>query len=231
MSLQKFNLSLDDFSPHEKSGLYFESINWCDKLIEKYPNIKINLFVPASYCRLGEKPCNLSDNPEWVDKVRSLPEKNYRINLHGLFHRRSKKDFVWHRGIESNNNEWENLTYAQAANMLSDIDIEFKKSGLAYEKTIRPPGWHIGIEASRLLTDSGFVIAGSKEYLKKMKNINGIRWVSYNYDLLGEVPTGNIIAYGHTNSLTNNYFDKSKYDLLCGILSNGFRFIFLEEAC
>src|SRR5690348_13909004 len=113
--LKKFNLSLDDMSPHPRAGLDFESIKWCDKLIETYPAMKINLFVPAAYGRLGEPSYNISDdeNHEWAEKLKVLPD-NYRINLHGYKHRRSRKDWDFHRGIESNNNEWENLTYDQA---------------------------------------------------------------------------------------------------------------------
>ena len=226
----KFNLSLDDFSPHSNAGIAFESIKWCNKLIEAYPDIKIDLFIPAAYCRLGEEPCFIKNYPEWVDKVKMLPS-NYRINIHGLYHRRSKIDFKWHSGHDSNNNEWEHLSYQQAGNLLNIIDTEFSLAGMKYHKVFRPPGWYLGAAAAKLLTDRGFVIAGDKNHYGKLSGqINSLRWVSYNWDLISEVPAGDIFAFGHTSTWTNNYIDESKFRLILDVLnSRDFVFKFIGE--
>ena len=122
--MRKFNLSLDDMSPHPRAGLNFESIEWCDKLIEDFPKLKVNLFVPAAYCRLGEdKPCYISQNKEWLDRLKSLSEKNYRINLHGLFHRRISKSHG-----NSNNDEWQHLKWKAAEVVADHMFTEFHKA-------------------------------------------------------------------------------------------------------
>lgn len=224
--MRKFNLSLDDFSPHPKAGLNFESIVWCDKLIKKYPGIKINLFVPAAYCRIGEEPCYLTANPEWVKMVKALPD-NYRINLHGLFHRRTDG-----KHPVSNNDEFQYLSGAWVDSYIDTMMTEFKNAGLEYEKTFRPPGWKISLGSAKVLTSKGFIIAGNGVYHKLMKGkVKNLRWVSYNWDMTGvcKLP-GNVVAYGHTSEWTNNYMDEARFMLLDRLLkSEPFDFRFIEE--
>jgi len=235
--MHKFNLSLDDMSPHPKAGLNFESIKWCDKLITKYPELKINLFVPASYARLEEDlvilPCNLADEPEWVAKVNPLPD-NYRINLHGWRHRRSVRDFYPHKKRSpSTNDEWQFLNFDDAM-AIGELMIEqFKEAGLDYVPTFRPPGWKISMEAVKALECLGVTcIAGSPEYYKKLKGyLDTIKWVSYNWDLTKPCDVkGDVVAYGHTSSWTNNYMDEKRYKLIDQLLSSKkFDFRFIEE--
>lgn len=229
--MNKFNLSLDDMSPHPKAGLNFESVKWCDKIIEKYPDFKVNLFVPAAYGRLGEPHYNVSsdNHHEWVEKLNAL-SANYRINPHGYKHRRSRKDWDFHKGIESNNNEWENLTYAQAGMLLDNIEEDFEWVKIKYTKTFRPPGWHIGREAAKLLVDRGYKIAGNNVYYEKLKDIPNIKWVSYNWDLLTAPPNENVIAYGHTSNWTTNYLNEERYNTIINFLNNKeFEFCFIED--
>ena len=230
--MKKFNLSLDDFNPHPGSGFYFESIWWCDKLIEKYPEIKIDLFVPGGFARLNDpSPFFLSKYPKWVEKVKRLPS-NYRINLHTYNHRRSRKDFKWHRGVESANNEWENLTYNEAVILLNLIEDEFKKVGLTYSNVFRPSGWHIGCEAAKLLTKRGYIIAGDTKYYKVLKDkVPGMKWVSYNWDMTGPCKVkGDVVAFGHTSEWCNNYMNRIRYNLIVSLLdSDKFDFRFIEE--
>lgn len=224
--MDKFALSLDDYSPHPKAN----NLYWANKLIEAVPNIKIDLFVPAAYCRLGDKiSYNLNDHVEWTDRLKDLP-KNYRINLHGLYHRRSKKDYNFHEGIESNNNEWENLKYQQARVILEKIEKIFFQRNLNYAKVFRPPGWHIGKEAVKLLIDKGYVIAGDKRYYDKYKDIQGLKWVVCNWDLLTAPPKGDIVAYGHTSDWTTNYFNEARYNTVMSVLNNNkYEFRFIED--
>jgi hypothetical protein len=225
--VNKFSLSLDDYS--SRSGT--NDLTWCDKLIEKFPEVKIDLFVPAAYARINDKnPCYLSKHLDWTEQVKKLP-KNYRINLHGFFHRRTKRDWAEHRGIESNNNEWENLTYKQADELLNKIEEEFNKVGLAHTKIFRPPGWHVGGEAVRLLKDRGYVIAGNDKYYNLYKAIPSLKWISYNWDLIGPCPTsGDIFCYGHVSDWNKNFFSKDRYELVSKVLDGkSFEFVFLDE--
>ena len=73
-----FNLSLDDMSSHPQAGLNFESIYWCEKLIVQFPDIKINLFVPAKYARLGQRYYDISSYSKWAisNIIRSINMNN-----------------------------------------------------------------------------------------------------------------------------------------------------------
>lgn len=151
-----------------------------------------------------------------------------------MFHRRSKKDYKWHRGIESNNNEWENLTYQQAEILLNRIENEFNKVGLNYSCVFRAPGWHIGKDAVRLLIDRGYIIAGNEKYYNALKskipNLHK-KWKSYNWDLEKECSIdGDVIAFGHTSNWCSNFFNEEKYKLVVKLLeSRKFSFKFIEE--
>jgi len=223
--MRKFNLSLDDMSPHPRAGLNFEAISWCDKLIENHPKLKINLFVPAAYCRLGEEPCYLSQHPEWVAKVNKLP-RNYRINMHGLFHRRTDG-----KNPDSNNDEFQFLRGEWAHAYVDTMATEFRNSKIRCHKTFRPPGWKISESAVKVLLSKGFMIAGNDSYYQKYKHIPNLRWVSYNWDMTGPCEVkGNIIAYGHTSDWTNNYMDETRFNLISKVLDNEkFDFKFIEE--
>ncbi len=227
-----FSLSLDDVCPHPECDIFSGSIDWCDKLIHRWPDIKIDLFVPFAYARLKDKdPFYLHNYVNWLKCINKLPD-NYKINLHGFFHRRSKTDYKWHQGIESNNNEWEKLTYAQAELLLNRMEKGFKKSGMKFFKVFRPPGWHIGVEAARLLKNRGYVIAGNKTYYKKIRNmVEGVKYIPYNWDMTTPCKIkGDVVAFGHTSNWTNNYMDELRYNLIMDLLdSDKFDFKFIEE--
>lgn len=241
--MRKFNLSLDDMSPHPRAGLNFESIQWCEELIADYPQIKINLFVPAAYCRLGEEnPCYISKNKEWLNSLKSLPIHNYRVNAHGLFHRRINKKYG-----NSNNDEWQYLTYSSAVVLRNHMAMEFAAAGLfkmglfpnqahpIFMPTFRPPGWKISKGAIQALQANGGAgvtcFAGSKEYYEKVKDVLTVKWVSYNWDLTGSCKEkGDIVAYGHTSDWTNNYMNEDRYKLIKSLLdSEKFDFRFIED--
>lgn len=241
--MNKFNLSLDDMSPHPKAGLNFESIKWCDKLIEKYPQLKINLFVPAAYCRLGEEPHALTDNMKWVEKLKALPD-NYVINMHGYHHRRVSKKYG-----NSNNDEWQYLNNTNAPTLVCQMNGEFIRAGLCefpikdgkqynafpkFRRTFRPPGWKISKAAVEALQTYANIecFAGSEEYYEKVKDVLRVKWVSYNWDLTGPCDVnGDVVAYGHTSNWTNNYMDETRYKLVRGFLDNNtnIEFKFIEE--
>lgn len=212
-------------SPHKNAGLNFESIKWCDKLIETYPAIKVNLFVPAAYCRLGEEPCYLTSNREWVGKLKAL-SSNYRINLHGYKHRRTDG-----KHPNSNNDEFQYLNLEQADKIIRAMVHEFEATGLNYTMTFRPPGWKISKDACKKLAELGFdCIAGAKEW-ESSKGDTKIKWVNYNWDLLTEPPKdGNVVAYGHTSNWTTNFMNEERYNTIMKFLQDKqFEFAFIED--
>lgn len=225
--MRRFILTLDDYSPKPKTDDLF----WCDRLIYDFPSIKIDLFVPAACARLGDDPYYLSGYPLWVNKTKKLP-KNYRISVHGLHHRRSKKDFKWHVLPESNNNEWEKLSYRQAEVLLNRTEEEFKKAGIKHSKVFRPSGWHIGLNSIKLLIDRGYKIAGSQQYYNKFRNkipdLNKY-WTSYNWDLIGKCGVKkDIYAFGHTSTWTTNCMNEERYNIIKDLLDKEtFKFSFI----
>ncbi|KKL86044.1 hypothetical protein LCGC14_1948650 [marine sediment metagenome] len=228
----KFSLSLDDFSAHPRAGLNFESIYWCDKLIERFPDVRINLFVPAAYARLNEQKHHLTNFPEWVQRVKELSSKNYRICPHGLFHRRFITDFEFHKKSASNNDEFQFLDTEQAKTIIYKMLAEFENAGLKYSKVFRPPGWKISLSSAKVLTSMGFIIAGDDKYYKLLKNlVINLKWVSVNWHLTPETNIiGDLICAGHTSNWTHNFFNEASYDLVCKVLdSKQYEFKFLEE--
>jgi hypothetical protein len=227
----KFSLSLDDFSPHHRAGLNFESIIWCNKLIERFSNIKINLFVPAAYARLNEKQHRLTDFPKWVKRVNALPD-NYRICPHGLFHRRSAADFDFHKKSASNNDEFQFLSKPQAKIIVNQMLEEFESAGLKYSKVFRPPGWKISSSSANHLTEEGFIVAGDSKYYELLKDkVTNLKWVSVNWHIKPDFDVkGDVVAAGHTSDWTHNFFDKERYDLVCKVLDSAqYEFSFLEN--
>jgi hypothetical protein len=225
--MKTFSLSLDDYSPRPQTNNLF----WCDQLIKKYPKIKIDLFVSAAYCRLNEKPNLLSENLEWVDSINMLPS-NYSVNLHGLYHRRSKRDFYFHVDRESNNDEFEFLSYDGAHVIVKNMLDEFDRSGVKYNMVFRPPGWKLSASAATVLTKRGFIIAGDANYYKQLKVVvPNMRWVSYNWDMTKPCDIdGDVIAYGHVSDWTNNYMNEERYNLICEVLDqDNFDFKFIME--
>jgi hypothetical protein len=236
--LKKFNLSLDDFSPHPRAGLDLKVIEWCNKIIEEYPDFKVNLFVPAAYCRLGEEPRHLYKYQEWVDKVNKLPLNNYRVNMHGVFHRRHWADYGGHKGRPvSNNDEFQYLNREQANDFIAQMFVEFYDSGLYFHgydwdgMTFRPPGWKVSEDVVKLMSEKKYIIAGSEEYYNKVKHIKNLKWVSWNWDLTGPCTAeGDIVAFGHTSNWTNNYMDEKRYSLIMKTLEKEkFDFKFIED--
>ena len=223
VGMRRLVITLDDYSPRPGTN----DLSWCNKLIEKYPDIKFNLFTPVAFCRLGENPYYISNHPEWIGAVKNLPESNYRINFHGVFHRRTGS-----KHPESNNDEFQFLNTNETKGKIYKMKTEFKKSGIKVCKTFRPPAWKISASAARVLTDDGFVIAGDNKYYQKLKDsVSGMKWVSWNWDMIGPPPNDNdVVIFSHSSSWTNNYFDKKVYSKILELLDdNKFEFKFIEE--
>lgn len=222
-----FSLTLDDMSPHPKAGLNFESIGWCNRLIDEFPDIKITLFVPAAYARLGEKPYYLTKNLEWVKRVNDLPSKNYQIGLHGYFHRR-----VDGKHDPSNNDEVQFVSYAQMQHLIDLMEQEFKNAGLKHAMLFRSPGWKISIQATMALNMRGYLVSGLDDYYKIIKpKWPHIKWISANWNMYEQCDvSGNVIACGHTSNWTKNYFEEKRYNLVKDLLNKEkFAFKFVNE--
>lgn len=224
--MKKFSLSLDDFSP--KPGT--NNLEWCFKIIEDHPGIKIDLFIPSAYARLNDvHPFYISGDPEWVKTVKFLPS-NFGICLHGMYHRRKVDGPTKYHN--SNNDEWEHLTYKEAEAKFYAMTKEFDRAGLKYKKVFRPPGWRLSRGSAKLLFDKGFTIAGDTKYYNILKDkVPNMQWISYNWDMTGPCKEkGDIVAYGHTSDWTNNYMNEERYKLLKDLLSKEqFDFRFIEE--
>lgn len=229
-----FNFSLDDFCPHPDAGLFFESISLCDKLIEQFPEFKVNLFIPAAFARINENPVFLMSHGDWVKRVSSLSPNNYRINFHGVFHRRLSEKFG-----NSNNDEFQYLDKNQTEVLISVMMNEFSRAGLKNSvKTFRPPGWKLSVYAAEALTKNGFIIAGNPKHEEVIRwHVRNMRWVNFNHDLADDYEKIKIVypnvvkaIYGHTSNWTNNYFDKHKYEMMLSLLSeHKYKFEFIEN--
>jgi len=221
-----FNISLDDACPKKECNPFPEVIFWCNKLIEKYPNIKIDFFTSAAYCRLGEDPYFLTNYLDWVKQANELPQKNYRFNAHSYFHRRISVKFG-----NSNNNEVEKTSEQETKILIQHMIGEFNRSNFKYEKVFRAPGFHIGIAAAKVLTDFGFIIAGNEKYYNLLKDVPKLKYLVYNWDMNDDCNLNkDIFAVGHTSNWTSNYFNEKIYNRVLKVLeSREFEFKFLSE--
>jgi hypothetical protein len=219
-----FNLSLDDAGPHPKCDPFPAVIALCDKLIQRWPDIKIDLFTSAAYARLNEEPYFLSQYPEWVKQAKALPRANYRFNLHSYYHRRLSVKWP-----NSNNNEVERTTEKETKMLVDHAVIEFKTAGLECSKVFRAPGFHLGQSAAKVLTDLGFTIAGNQRYADALKGkVPGLKYV-VSTSILDPIPTGDTLLYGHTSNWCGDFLPKV-YDRVVQVLeSREFEFRFLEE--
>lgn len=229
MEQRIFNLSLDDQSPYPTAGLNFEAVNWCDKLIKRWPDLKIDLFVPAAYTRLGDTNfAFLTKYPDWVKRMNDLPRENYRINPHGYFHARLSAG----KHPKSNNDEFQYLSEQQASTVLGHMLGEFEAAGLKYEKVFRAPGWKLSTSTAKVLTELGFTIAGNQHYYDVLKDrVPGMCYLITNWELREDcVLKGNVFAAGHTSTWCDNFFDEKVYNRVVRLLEAGeFEFKFLGE--
>lgn len=229
MGTNIFNLSLDDQSPYPTAGLNFEAIKWCDKLIKRWPEIKIDLFVPAAYTRLEDKDFSfLTQYPEWVKQMNDLPFSNYHINPHGYFHARLSAG----KHPRSNNDEFQYLNGPQARMVLDHMIDEFETAGLKHEKVFRAPGWKLSMSTAKVLTEMGFVIAGNQQYYDILKDrVPGMKYLITNWELREDCALkGDVFAAGHTSNWCDNFFCGKVYDRVVRLLElRKFEFKFLSE--
>ena len=153
----KINISIDDVSPHEYSGI--DVISQCNKILSVFPDAKFTLFIPAAYWRTiprpshvaTEKPLRLSKFPEFCSQLMSLPTENFELGVHGYYH-----------GIpgKTNNDEFRSLNYVEAMNKFGDISHEIQLAGLsnAFKPIFRPPAWRMNPNSINAARDSGYKV-------------------------------------------------------------------------
>ncbi len=145
----KINISIDDVSPHPKSGIGV--IDRCYELIDVFPNIKFTLFIPMCYTRKNQQSYPISEYPNFCETIKKLPSNNFEIGYHGYYH--------GILGINSND-EFQHLNYEQAVNKFIQIQEERDKAGLEeiFKPIFRPPAWRMSSEAIRASKDCGIEI-------------------------------------------------------------------------
>jgi hypothetical protein len=149
------NISIDDVSPHPFSST--KVIDQCFEIIKYFPSIKFTLFVPAAYWRTMRKdiatkePLRIDMFPDFCKQISNLPDKNFEIGYHGLFH-----------GIpgKSDNDEMKSLDYTQSKALIQNMIEIVENAGLKniFKPIIRPPAWRMSPQAIKAFRDSGFKI-------------------------------------------------------------------------
>jgi hypothetical protein len=221
------NISVDDISPHPQSS--HRCLQWCHKLVDMYPDIKISLFVPTAYWRTipikdwdtsTPQPLSLIDSPELCDVLRRLNPKNFEVCYHGMYH-----------GIpgESNNYEFKNLTVEETKIRLDDMMRPVKQVGLqdVFKKILRPPSWFMSGDAIIAAQEMGFEyisLAPEKKirkfYETKDKDYDNITYynicppyVPYPKDIYYK----NTIVF-HACEWSENYLNKANFTALTKFL-------------
>lgn len=140
------NISIDDVSPHRLSGP--DALDNALCVVDRLPDVKFTLFVPTAYWRTvyipgrvdtrTGGPLKLSEHPQFCDRLRGLPGKNFELAYHGHYH-----------GIPnvSNNDEFRRLSYDDAYARFEMMLEEVHTAGLTdrFKPVFRPPAmWMSG---------------------------------------------------------------------------------------
>ena len=157
----KVNISIDDVSPHPRSSI--SVVKKCNKVIEKFPEVKFTLFVPISYWRtmrqgvITQKPLQINLFEDFCQSLKNLPQSNFEIGYHGF-----------HHGIpgKSDNDEMRYLTYGGCKKMIESMYAVVEMAGLKekFSKILRPPAWRMSPDCFDACKDMGIeILALSKD--------------------------------------------------------------------
>lgn len=229
--MYKVNISIDDVTPHPKSGMGV--VQRCLPLLEEFPDIKISLFVPLNYTRKGEPSYNILSYPLFCRALRILNPNNFEIGFHGYNHGLL--------GI-SNNDEFETILYEEALNKFVQISDIAHQSKVPFKPIFRPPAWRMSATAISAAIDTGMhVITLSPD--KYAKDTYGgydekdhiAPYIMYYTSAPPFKPLQLVektsIVY-HACEWDKNYFDDAKLQSLIAFLKENegnYRFSFLEE--
>lgn len=230
------NISIDDVSPHLNSST--KVLKKCFEIIKEHPNIKFTLFVPVAYWRtkrpgtITKNPLNIDLYPDFCKEINLLPENNFEIAYHGLYH-----------GIPhiSDNDEFQNLSYDDSIRKIKKMKQIVKNAGLEnkFKKIFRPPAWRMSPGAIRAFRDNGFNILAlsPKDYaIKTYENeqLNKDDIVYYNcnppFDPLKLYKKTEIVY--HACEWDKNYLDSKKTEDLKNFINKNkkeINFSFLEN--
>ncbi len=155
--MNKLNISIDDVSPHPLSST--KVLKSCEKIIQRFPDVKISLFVPASYWRtvrqgvITNMPLQI-DLPlfkDFCEEIKNLDDKNFELCYHGFYH-----------GIpgENDNNEFMYFNKKEATDRYNLIFQIIDSAGLKdkFKMVFRPPGWSISKESIQAARELGFKV-------------------------------------------------------------------------
>ena len=166
----KFNISIDDVSPHPKSSELV--VERCFELIEIFNDIKFTLFVPAAYWRTikpgttTESPLFLYDYPEFCSFLKLLPSKNFEIGYHGYYH-----------GIpgQNDNNEFYHISKDEAKKRISLMKDAIERAGLkdVFKSMFRPPAWNLGPQCFDSFSEMGIDLLALGGFERALKVYDG----------------------------------------------------------
>ena len=230
----KVNISIDDVSPHPMSSV--NVLNRCYELIDIFPDVKFTLFVPLAYWRqVGptrtEHPLEVQLFPGFCEVIRDLPDDNFEIGYHGLWH-----------GVppHNNNDEFKDVDYKTADSKIKAMFSLAQLAGLEdkFKPIFRPPAWRMSPEGFRACRDNGMEIfaISPKDYAQEIYAGHDKQYdcVYYNcnppFDPL-EMYEKTEIVY-HACEWDRNYLDQEKTKELINFLQNNkerVMFSFMEE--
>lgn len=220
------NISIDDISPHPRSST--KCLEFCFKLISKFPSIKFTLFVPTAYTRINEPTYDLRAYPNFVKEIQALPPENFEIGQHGHLH-----------GIPNkfNRGEFTFLDHADALDRLQTSQQIFSTCGIKVQPIFRPPGFSLkpggfaackacGIQILSLYPQSPYkdVYEGCDEQFDRVVYVNVHprrpikNWVPPPEEHLVEKNTLSIMY--HACDWDTNYFSQERAEELSAFLEN-----------
>ena len=162
----KVNISIDDVSPHTQASI--KVTDRCLELIQEFPEIKFTLFVPIAYWRTVRagiataQPLWIHEFPDFCESLKSLPQSNFEICYHGLFH-----------GIpgKNDNDEFQNLNEEEAHEKFQLMFDSTKKAGLenVFKPVFRPPAWRMSSAAIKVAGEVGIktLALSPRDYAKQ----------------------------------------------------------------
>lgn len=230
-----FNLSLDDFMPG------YDDFGFLINLVNKFPEIKIDLFTSTHSTHLPSAISHMSVNRKWCDSVFDLVElqghggQNFRLNLHGAFHT-----------LPNQMPEFLNLTKSEALEKLNLCMETFTNTGLPFYKAFRPPMWQINSAVVRALEELEFdYLSDAPGYAHLYSDIKIPRVFSNVdiYSLAAETyvepfkqymfnPSTHYLMRGHCVSKCTNNLTKQNYQRIVNAIQrigSGIKFVFLQE--
>ena len=164
--MYKVNISIDDVSPHPLSSI--NVLERCYEIIEIFPDIKFSLFVPIAYWRtikpvtVTKDPLVIAAYPDFCEYIKNLPEENFEIGYHGLFH-----------GVpgKTDNDEFLSVNYEQAKEKFETMFGIVDGAGLknTFKSIFRPPAWRMCPEAFRASKDVGIELLALSDIEQGLK--------------------------------------------------------------